>query len=82
MTSKLTPEENEARAMGRHAILTLLRITGALLVMFGIIIYSKRLDFIPDSSAVVLGLLCIAAGLVEMFWIPITLAHRWRTPDA
>lgn len=76
-----SPDDHEARAKTRFFILAGLRFSGALLVMFGILVFSDRIDFIPRDGRMMLGLILFFAGMVEALWIPQTLAHKWRSPD-
>ncbi|MFV0644441.1 MAG: hypothetical protein ACK5NN_08070 [Sphingomonadaceae bacterium] len=62
-------------AAGRFAILSLLRLLGAVLVMLGILAVRQRLG-LPEEA----GYLMLGTGLICFFIAPQILARRWRTP--
>lgn len=66
-------------AIARFAVLQVLRLTGALLVLLGVVALSHRfpaLDAIPEVAAYAI----IAVGLADFFVMPMLLARRWRSP--
>ena len=82
MTDPLSTDEAEKLAKQRFFTLSFLRLSGAALTIFGLLIYAGRIDFLAGEGSTQLGIILILAGLVEFFWIPIALARHWRTPDA
>lgn len=72
----MTPEQLEARARTRFFILTLLRISGAALMMFGVLVTSGRFTSIPPAA----GYILVAVGFLDFLLMPRLLARRWRTP--
>ena len=71
----MSPEDSRART--RFLIISLLRLMGALMVMFGIVIASERIASLPPA----LGYALIAAGFLDLLLVPRLLARRWRSPD-
>jgi len=66
-------------AIARFAVLQVLRLTGALLVLLGVVTLSRRfpaLDAIPEAAAYAI----IAVGLADFFVMPMLLTKRWRSP--
>lgn len=73
------PDPAPDRAGARFALLQVLRLSGALLVLFGAVTLARRypaLDAIPDVAAYAI----IAVGLADFFVMPLLLARRWRSP--
>lgn len=62
-------------AAGRFFIITLVRFAGVFLAIFGIIVTAGNSDF-----PVWLGYGCALAGMLMFFYLPRTLARRWRSP--
>ena len=67
-------DDNQAR--NRFLAISLLRLAGALLVMFGLVIAAGRL---PDVSRIV-GIVAVLIGALDFALVPLLLARRWRTP--
>lgn len=72
----MTPDPREQQAKRRFWLLSLVRLGGAMLVLFGIVVTAGRLQPIAPAA----GYLLIVLGLVAMSLIPRWLARRWRTP--
>lgn len=64
-------------ARARFFALALIRLSGALMVMFGLLITERRVD-LPW----ILGLVMTVFGFFDVFVMPKLLARRWRTPGA
>lgn len=68
-------------AAGRFFALQAVRLSGAVMVLLGVMIGTGRapaaLGGIPQAVGYVLAVL----GMAEFFWIPRLLARKWRTPD-
>lgn len=69
-----TPDA-EATARSRHLIISLSRLLGGLLVVVGILVINRTIEW-PDIA----GYGLILVGLVDTFVVPLALARRWRTP--
>ncbi|MGV3512927.1 MAG: hypothetical protein ACO1OX_13090 [Novosphingobium sp.] len=68
-------------AVGRYFMLQAVRLSGAVLVLLGVMIGTGRgpafLDGLPQEA----GYLLAAAGIFEFFFVPRMIARKWRTPD-
>lgn len=64
-------------ARGRFFILQLVRLVGVAMVLSGLAITQGAIDLPPA-----VGVLLVAAGFVEVFFIPRLLARQWKSPDA
>ncbi|MFD1610184.1 hypothetical protein ACFSCW_00055 [Sphingomonas tabacisoli] len=63
-------------ARTRFFILSLLRLSGAVLVMFGLVIAAGRFESIPKVA----GTAMVLIGALDFALVPRLLARRWRTP--
>lgn len=69
-------EDADAIAKQRFFALSILRIGGALLAVFGLIITAGRFPNIP----VVAGYVMVVIGLIDFLIIPRWLASKWKSP--
>jgi hypothetical protein len=67
------PAKDPAKA--RFVAISLIRLSGALLVLVGLLITERRID-LPWLLGVVLTLV----GFFDVFVMPKILARRWRSP--
>jgi len=74
----MMPDEREALARRRYFAMTGLRLGGAAMAVFGLVVIAGRVDAVPRIAGYVLVLF----GLVELAIVPRMLARAWRTPDA
>ena len=70
-----TPAKDPAKA--RFFAIALIRLSGALMVLFGLLITERRVD-LPWIVGVVLTVF----GFFDVFVMPKLLVRRWRTPGA
>lgn len=63
-------------ARRRYFAIALLRLSGALLVMFGMVIAAGKFPSIPKPA----GIVMILVGALDFALVPVMLARRWRTP--
>lgn len=82
MPDRPSPDAKEQQAKARFFMLTMLRLTGAILVAFGILVMSGKITAIAPDSRSLIGGIVVLMGLIEALWIPIALARIWKTPDA
>lgn len=61
----------------RFVVINVIRLSGAALILIGILIVNGAID-LPR----VVGYVFIPLGLVEVFLMPLVLARKWRTPPA
>ena len=69
---------DEALWRRRFLILTAGRLSGTLLILFGVLLAFSDV-FVPGGSRLA-GLLVSLAGLVDLFLFPAMIAQRWRQP--
>lgn len=62
-------------ARARFIAITLIRLSGAVFVMAGLLITERRID-LPW----ILGVVLTVVGFFDVFVMPKLLARRWRTP--
>lgn len=65
-------------AAARFAVLQLVRLSGALLALAGVLIISGKLVWLPKLPEPA-GYVLIAAGLADFFVAPLVLARRWKS---
>lgn len=63
-------------AKARFFIIQSLRLSGAGLVVLAMLILSGKIDF-PEIA----GYALLLAGLVDVFFLPVLLARKWKSPD-
>ena len=68
--------DRDREARNRYFALSLVRLSGAVLVLIGIVVTSGRVESLPAIA----GYGLIVAGLLDMLLFPRLLARRWRTP--
>jgi hypothetical protein len=66
---------NEDLAKRRFLILTMLRLTGVVMALFGLMIIAGKVD-VPKIAGYVLFVI----GLADTMLVPPLLARSWRTP--
>lgn len=71
--------ETKDPAAARFAVLQLVRLSGAVLTLLGVLVLSGRPTFLP-AMPVAAGYVLAGIGLFEFFALPKLLAARWRTP--
>lgn len=64
-------------ARARFFILQLVRLVGVAMVLGGLAITQGAIDLPPA-----IGVVLIALGFVEVFFLPRLLARQWKSPDA
>ncbi|MEO0032699.1 MAG: hypothetical protein RIS94_2457 [Pseudomonadota bacterium] len=62
-------------AFGRFMVLQLVRLSGALLALGGVVLLSGRFGTYPVFA----GYALVGAGLVDFFGLPPLLARRWKS---
>ena len=63
-------------ARNRYFAIALLRLSGALLVMFGMVIAAGKFQQMPNWA----GIVMIIVGALDFALVPVLLARRWRSP--
>ena len=67
---------DDDKARNRFLAISLLRLAGALLVMFGLVEAAGRLPDVPPIA----GMVMVLVGALAFAVVPLLLARRWRTP--
>jgi uncharacterized protein YjeT (DUF2065 family) len=70
------PERDPAAA--RFAVLQMVRLSGAVLALFGVLIISGKVAWLPKLPEAA-GYVLVAAGLVDFFVAPMLIARRWKS---
>ena len=65
-------------AVARFAILQMVRLSGAVLLLLGVVLLSGKVSWLPRLPDVVCYVL-IAVGIAEFFVVPLFLTKRWRS---
>lgn len=68
--------DHEAKAKQRFVILSVMRLSGALLFGFGLITLSGN-TFLPKE----LGYPLVLLGMADFMLVPWWLAKKWKTPE-
>jgi hypothetical protein len=69
------PPENEADARTRFFVIGATRLLGVAIVLVGMLAVAGRIGIPPPA-----GYAFIAFGLFDVFWMPLILSRKWRTP--
>jgi hypothetical protein len=69
------PPENDDDARTRFFVIGATRLVGVAIVLVGLLAVARRIPIPP-----VAGYVFIAFGLLDVFWVPLILARKWRTP--
>lgn len=67
---------DDSQARNRYLAISLLRLGGALAIMFGLVIAAGRLPEVPR----IVGIIAVLVGALDFALVPLWLARRWRTP--
>jgi uncharacterized membrane protein HdeD (DUF308 family) len=65
-------------AAARFAVLQLVRLSGAVMLLLGVLLLSGEVAWLPRLPDVV-GYVLIAIGIFEFFVVPLFLTRRWRS---
>jgi len=68
--------DSDTQARNRFFVIGMMRLSGAVLVVFGLIVALGRIASIPIEA----GYALVIFGLLDFAVIPVLLARRWRTP--
>ncbi|WP_295530401.1 hypothetical protein [Novosphingobium sp. Chol11] len=65
-------------AAARFAVLQLVRLSGAALLLLGVLLLSGKVPWLPRLPEAV-GYVLVAVGIAEFFIVPLFLTRRWRS---
>lgn len=74
----MTTAPDRDPAAARFAIMQMVRLSGALLALVGVLIVSGKAAWLPKLPEAA-GYALIAAGLADFFAAPLLLARRWKS---
>lgn len=74
----MTGEQGRDPAAARFAGLQLVRLSGAVLALAGVLIISGRIAWLPKLPEAV-GYVLVGAGLIDFYVLPMFLARRWKS---
>lgn len=66
-------------AVARFAVLQMVRLSGAVLVLIGMMLVAGRLPMLAGVPRL-MGYVVAGAGLIDFFVVPPLLAKKWRSP--
>jgi hypothetical protein len=73
--------ESQARAARqRFFVISLFRISGALILVFGVAIAQGHFGWVSGEKARIMGMIVVAVGFIQMMVIPRMLLRAFRTP--
>lgn len=70
----------ERSARTRFFAIGLFRLSGALILVFGLAIAMQRFGWVRGQNAKIMGTIFIVVGSVQMILVPRLLLQAWRTP--
>ncbi|MET0137353.1 MAG: hypothetical protein ABW192_03105 [Sphingobium sp.] len=79
-TSAPDPESAARAARQRFFAISLFRISGALILVFGVAIAQGHFGWVAGQKARIMGAIVVAVGFVQMIVIPRMLLRAFRTP--
>lgn len=81
-TDSIDPDaaRREAAARQRFFAISLFRLTGAVILMFGIVISLQRFSWVQGDKAKWMGLIVSILGFFQFIVVPRLLARAWATP--
>jgi hypothetical protein len=70
----------DAAARQRFIAISLFRLSGVLILMFGFMIMLQKFAFVSGDKAKVMGAIIATVGMFQTIIVPRILARAWRTP--
>lgn len=67
-------------ARQRFFALGLFRLSGALILVFGLAIAREHFSWVQGDKAHRLGVICMTVGFIQMMLVPRLLLRAWATP--
>lgn len=69
-----------AAAKQRFFAISLFRLSGVFILMFGFMIMLQKFAFVSGDKAKIMGAIIATAGMFQTIIVPRILARAWRTP--
>jgi len=85
MTDPAMPPEPDAAARekaarSRFLALRLFRLSGALILVFGLAIAMQKFGWVTGQKARIMGVIIATVGFIQMVLVPRLLLRAWVTP--
>ena len=77
--SNTTPERQAALAKQRFFAISLFRLSGAVILLFGMAISLQRFDWVQGDKAKYLGIIVSTVGFIQFLIVPRMLARAFST---
>jgi hypothetical protein len=74
----MSAEQGRDPAAARFAVLQLVRLSGAVLALAGVLVIAGKVAWLPKLPEA-LGYLLVGAGLIDFYVAPMLLARRWKS---
>ncbi|TNE37759.1 MAG: hypothetical protein EP321_03810 [Sphingomonadales bacterium] len=81
---EMTEADRQAReqaAKQRFIALSLFRLSGIVILVFGFLIMLQQFDFVSGQKAKIMGAIIASAGMFQTIIVPRLLSRAWRTPN-
>jgi hypothetical protein len=78
MTDPIPPFDPDKVARQRHFAISLFRLTGAFLVMFGFLAIMQRFSWVQGTKAKAFGTIMVLTGLFQFVLVPRLLLALFR----
>lgn len=81
---EMTEADRQAReqaAKQRFIALSLFRLSGIVILVFGFLIMLQQFGFVSGQKAKIMGAIIASAGMFQAIIVPRLLSRAWRTPD-
>lgn len=81
---EMTEADRQAReqaAKQRFIALSLFRLSGIVILVFGFLIMLQQFGFVSGQKAKIMGAIIASAGMFQTIIVPRLLSRAWRPPD-
>lgn len=69
-------DTDESKAKQRYFVISILRLSGAVMIAIGLAIYANGLWDMPKGA----GLIIVIIGIFDFIAVPVILSRRWKSP--
>lgn len=81
LTPMPDPAARERAARQRFIVISLFRLTGVLMLLFGIAVAQQHFGWVSGTKAKTMGLIFVIVGFFQMIVIPRILLRAFATPN-
>jgi hypothetical protein len=71
----------EKAARARFFAISLFRLSGALILAFGLAIAMQNFGWVSGQKAKIMGVIVATVGFIQMMLVPRLLLRAWKTPS-